>query len=170
MLSLQWRHKGRDGVSNHQPHHCLLNRLFRRRSGKNQSSASLAFVREIHRWPVNFPHKWPVTWKMFPFDDVIIPWLRNTVRPICSLWYNIRVSGTNMFTNLCLYQNYGWLWCVNLMRQYVSLCSHYSPAICTKYYVEMMLCLNLLSSRLCTHCTCTCFLNSLSLLSLIQGP
>ena len=23
--SLQWRHNGRDGVSNHQPHHCLLN-------------------------------------------------------------------------------------------------------------------------------------------------
>ena len=30
--TLQWRHYGRDGVSNHQPHHCLLNRLFRRES------------------------------------------------------------------------------------------------------------------------------------------
>ena len=30
--SLQWGHNGRDGVSNHQPHHCLLNRLFRHRS------------------------------------------------------------------------------------------------------------------------------------------
>ena len=39
---------------------------------KHQSSASLAFVWEIHRWPVNFPHKWPVTRKMFPFDDVIM--------------------------------------------------------------------------------------------------
>ena len=38
---------------------------------KFQSSASLAFVRGIHRWPVNSPHKWPVTRKMFPFDDVI---------------------------------------------------------------------------------------------------
>ena len=28
---------------------------------KHQSSASLAFVRGIHRWPVNSPHKWPVT-------------------------------------------------------------------------------------------------------------
>ena len=37
---------------------------------KYQSSASLAFVWEIHRWPVNSPHKWPVTRKMFPFDDV----------------------------------------------------------------------------------------------------
>ena len=39
---------------------------------KHQSSASLAFVREIHRGQVNFPHKWPVTRKMFPFDDVIM--------------------------------------------------------------------------------------------------
>ena len=39
---------------------------------KHQSSASLAFVRGIHRRPVNSPHKWPVTRKMFPFDDVIM--------------------------------------------------------------------------------------------------
>ena len=39
---------------------------------KHQSSASLAFVRVIHRGPVNFPHKWPVTRKMFPLDDVIM--------------------------------------------------------------------------------------------------
>ena len=51
---------------------------------KYQSSASLAFVREIHRWPalafvrgihrwpMNFWHKGPVTRKMFPFDDVIM--------------------------------------------------------------------------------------------------
>ena len=36
------------------------------------SSASQAFVRGIHRWPVNSPHKGPVTRKMFPFNDVII--------------------------------------------------------------------------------------------------
>ena len=39
---------------------------------KHQSSASLAFVRGNHRGPVNSPHKWPVTRKMFPFDDVIM--------------------------------------------------------------------------------------------------
>ena len=39
---------------------------------KHQSSASLAFVQGIHRWPVNSPHKRPVTRKMFPFDDVIM--------------------------------------------------------------------------------------------------
>ena len=38
----------------------------------HQSPASLAFVRGIHRWPVNSPHKGPVTRKMFSFDDVIM--------------------------------------------------------------------------------------------------
>ena len=41
---------------------------------KHQSCASLAFVRGIHRGPVNSPHKWPVTQKIFPFDDVIMWW------------------------------------------------------------------------------------------------
>ena len=39
---------------------------------KDQSSASLAFMREIHRWSVNSPHKGPVTRKMVPFPDVIM--------------------------------------------------------------------------------------------------
>ena len=39
---------------------------------KHQSSASLAFVRGIPGGPVNSQHKWPVTRKMFPFDDVIM--------------------------------------------------------------------------------------------------
>ena len=39
---------------------------------KHQSSASLAFVRIIHRWPVNSLHKGPVTRNMFSFEDVIM--------------------------------------------------------------------------------------------------
>ena len=39
---------------------------------KHQGSASLAFVRGIHRGSVNSPHKWPLTRKMFPFDDIIM--------------------------------------------------------------------------------------------------
>ena len=39
---------------------------------KHQSSASLAFVRWIHRWPVNSPHKRPVRRKLFPVDENII--------------------------------------------------------------------------------------------------
>ena len=39
---------------------------------KHQSSASPAFVQGIHRGLVNSPHKWPVTRKMSPFDDIIM--------------------------------------------------------------------------------------------------
>ena len=35
-------------------------------------SASLAFVRGIHQWPVSSWHKGQVTWKMFQFDDAIM--------------------------------------------------------------------------------------------------
>ena len=64
--SSHWRHNGRDGVSNHRPHHCLLNRLSGADQIKHQSSASLAFVRQFTG------DKWSATLKMFPFDDVIM--------------------------------------------------------------------------------------------------
>ena len=47
---------------------------------KYQRSAPLAFVRGIHQGQVNSPHKWPVVWKMFPFDDVIMYAKANVVR------------------------------------------------------------------------------------------
>ena len=51
---------------------------------KHQNSTSLAFVRGIHRGPVNSQHKWAVTRKMFPFDDVIMRY-----------HHDISVSNTN---------------------------------------------------------------------------
>ena len=39
---------------------------------KHQSSALLNFMRGVHRWPVNFPHKGPVTRKIFQFNGVIV--------------------------------------------------------------------------------------------------
>ena len=67
-----WRHNGCDSVSNHQPHHCLLNRLIKHRSKKTSKLRVTGLCAGIHRGPVNSPHKWPVTRKMFPFDDVIM--------------------------------------------------------------------------------------------------
>ena len=80
--ALQWRHNGRDGVSNHQPHHCLLKRLLGADQRKQQSSALLTFVGGIHRRPVNSRHKGPVTQKMFLFDDVIMV-LWNMISTAC---------------------------------------------------------------------------------------
>ena len=68
----QWRHYERGGVSYHRRLDCLPNVCSGADQRKHQSAASLAFVRGIHRWPVDSPQKGPVTRKMFPFDDVII--------------------------------------------------------------------------------------------------
>ena len=57
---------------------------------KHQSSASLAFVRGIHWRPVKSPHKWPVMWKMFPFDDVIL--LVIFVGVVFCLWTCFHIS------------------------------------------------------------------------------
>ena len=60
-----------DGISSHWHLDCLRNRLFRRRSKK---------ISKLHvtgLWPVVSPHKGPVTWKMFPFDEVIM---------VCIIW------------------------------------------------------------------------------------
>ena len=68
-----WKyHNDHDGVSNHQPHGCLLNRLFRRRSKKTSKLRVTGLCVGNSPGPVNSPHKGPVTRKMFPFDDVII--------------------------------------------------------------------------------------------------
>ena len=70
---LQWRHNGCNGVSNHQPHDCLLNRLFRHRLQK----ASKLRVTGLCEWnpPMTgeFPAQRAITRKMFPYDDVIMP-------------------------------------------------------------------------------------------------
>ena len=57
---------------------------------KQQSPASLDFVRGIHRWSVDYLHKGPVTWKMFPFDDVIIH-----QEPLILTWINFIVAWVN---------------------------------------------------------------------------
>ena len=96
--TLQWRQNNRHGVSNHQPHDFIYSTVY---SGtderKRQSSASLAFVREIHRWPVNSPHKEPVKQKMFPLDDVIMnayvfTCLFRTCNGIHVFWFTIPIG------------------------------------------------------------------------------
>ena len=71
--SLQWRHTERDGVSNHKRFDYLLSHLFGRRSKQIKLRVTGPLVCEgIHWWPVNSPHKGPVTRKNFPFDSIIL--------------------------------------------------------------------------------------------------
>ena len=72
---------------------------------KHQSAASLDFVRGIHRWPVDSPHKGPVTRKIVPFDDVIMQcWVLKKSSCRCSscIFYhyfygNYHISCSNHF-------------------------------------------------------------------------
>ena len=66
---------------------------------KHQSSVSLTFVRGIHRWPVNHPHKWPVTRKMFPFDDLSMT--------ACSVIWTLWLGGVENASELA-YRRFWW--------------------------------------------------------------
>ena len=80
---------------------------------KHQSSASLAFVRGIHRWPVNSPHKRPVSREMFPFFDVIMN-IFDTIHTLClpmrgkdALEFSYYVKCSKILLNLICH--YDWL-------------------------------------------------------------
>ena len=75
---------------------------------KYQSSASMAFVRGIHRWPGNSPHKWPVTRKMFPFDDVIMNEVAHVIHmelresSTCACYIYIYITYIHLCTHKCI--------------------------------------------------------------------
>ena len=96
--SLRWRHNDHDGVSNHQPHGCSLNRLFRRRSKRTSKLRVTGLCVGNSPGPVNSPHKGPVTRKMFPFDDVIMIelWLVHASPKFDDLMYDFLVCPLSM--------------------------------------------------------------------------
>ena len=93
-ISLHWHHNDHDGVSNHQPDGCLLNRLFRRRSEKTSKLRVTGLCVGNSPGPVNSPHNGPVTRKMFPFDDVIM-WKQNLLLSL-QLWRGLCYQSQSM--------------------------------------------------------------------------
>ena len=79
---------------------------------KRQSSASLVFVQGIHRWPVNSPHKWPVTRKTFPFDDVIMIYWYGRTRLI--LYARLMMSW--LLASPGHHQPWYWLWSIIILK------------------------------------------------------
>ena len=75
----RWRHNERGGISNHQPHGCLLIRLFRRRP-KKTSKFCVTDLCEGNS---------PVTRNMFAFDDVI---MTSNLALISRAWYYKQAS------------------------------------------------------------------------------
>ena len=80
LCSLQWRHNGRDGVSNHQPHHCLLNRLFKCRSKKTSKLRVTGLCAGNSPGTGEFPAQMTSNAEVFPFDSVIMLWFKQ--RPV----------------------------------------------------------------------------------------
>ena len=83
---------------------------------KHQSSASLAFVKGNHRWPVVSRHKGPVTWNMFPLDDVMKYCRTVYCFVLCRLsvvydswveWYSFCVN-----KNICIFKG-SWVYDMN---------------------------------------------------------
>ena len=62
----------RHGISDHQHCICLFNSFFRLTRNKMKGIHYWPFVREIHQWLVDSPHKGPVTWKALPCNDIIM--------------------------------------------------------------------------------------------------
>ena len=83
--SLHCRHNDHDGVSNHQPHGCLLKRLFRRTSKKTSKFRVTGLCVGNSPGPVNSPHKGPFTRKIFPFDEVIMSQMTRDAKIWCVL-------------------------------------------------------------------------------------
>ena len=90
ILASRWRHNEHDGFSNHRRLGCLPDRLFRRRS-KETPLYIIGLCVGNHRWPVDSPHRVPVTRKMFPFNDVIMAW-----RWVCSKPLSKPVAGIHV--------------------------------------------------------------------------
>ena len=105
LLTLHWSHNDHGGVSNYQSQGCLLNCLFRRRSKKTSKLRVTGLCAGNSQGPVNSPHKAPVTWKMVPFDEVIMKF-HSISREVCiNLRFDLfksavskKVSGIYIYT------------------------------------------------------------------------
>ena len=75
--SLRWRHNGRDGVSNHQPHQCLLNRLFEYRSKKTSKLRVTGLC--VGNSPGNSPHKCQSRGKCFHLMTSSCCWMAHHI-------------------------------------------------------------------------------------------
>ena len=80
-ISLQWRHNGRDGVSNHQPHYCLLNRLFRHKSKKTPKLRVTGLCEGNSPMTGEFPAQ------MASNAENVSIWWRHHVRAVCTGWF-----------------------------------------------------------------------------------
>ena len=98
-IALQRRHNKRVCVWNHQPHDCLINRLFKAQMKEN--------IKALRHWPLcgEFTgDRWipctkgPVTRKIFPFDDVIVEKKHTSNHSLYSCIRKINANVTHLVT------------------------------------------------------------------------
>ena len=110
-IPLQRRHYGRDGVSNHQPHHCLLNRLFRRRSKKTSKlrvtglcAGNLAVTGEFPAQRASNADHVSIWWRHYAFAEM-------PLRNLKCIKYEITTAldktpnGYKFYTAYCMVKN-----------------------------------------------------------------
>ena len=100
--TLRWRHNGRDGVSNHQPHDCLLNRLFGHRSKKTSKLRVTGLCAGNSPGPGEFPAQMASN-----AENVSIWWRHLSWYLMAATHYlnNCWLITSQIHTNLCL----GWI-------------------------------------------------------------
>ena len=124
LSSLQWRHNGRDGVSNHQPHDRLLNRLFRRRSRKTSKFHVTGLC--VGNSPVTgeFPAQKPsnaenifIWWRHH--DAVMVPLHKYqmpcTMYTVPAVLYFVVVSQRSILTISYNVNHWYWSNCINML-------------------------------------------------------
>ena len=113
----------------------------------HQSFASLAFVRGIHRWPVNSPHKGSVTRKMFPFDTVII-----LSRWPCRVWRNWSFKVVN-FVTLWKQEQFAPYFFISISKCFLLSMKHFA------FWLNLCVSiLKLFTSQIVSSCTKYCVL------------
>ena len=101
--SLRWRHNGLDGVSNHQPHHCLLSRIFGRRSKKTSKLRVTGLSARNSPGTGEFPAQMAgnaenvsIWWRHHVKARSIISTRKRTWRPVYIEWTGISFLKSNV--------------------------------------------------------------------------
>ena len=111
--TLQWRHNERDGVSNHHPHDCLLNLLFRRRSKKTSKLRVTGVGSEFPSQRASYVEDVFIWWRHHVFSmfrEITCQWRLSDL----TAWFLINLFSMNIFC-----QNFGiYCWHVSVKVQF----------------------------------------------------
>ena len=106
VFPLQWRHNQRDDVSNHQPHNCLLKRLFSRRSKKTSKlrfcglwEGYSPMTGEFSAQRASNPENVSIWWR---HHVMVRAWIKNVMSPIIHSTFSTLESTVNNWNLRCL--------------------------------------------------------------------